>query len=292
VIHLALIGCGGWGWNYIPAASQSKNCEVTHVAGASVQRPLPGEDRKLKQIASRDWRTLLAAPVDAFIVATPPDSHEEICTTLLAAGRAVMVEKPLALTVRAANAIVEASTKSGAVLLVNHQHLFAPAYETLRDMVHGGPLWAVRSEAGGSGPHRAYSALWDYGPHDVAMSLGLARGPVSVRDAKKHGNTFVVDLSLGTSIAHVTVSTSMRQRRRSFWAAGPLLVARYDALAENQLTNHGAPVAVDPERPLQRAVRLFAEAVKTGKTDWRFGHFGAEVVRLLEDADRKIQEAP
>ncbi len=69
------------------------------------------------------------------------------------------------------------------------------------------------------------------------------------------------------------------------------MVARYDALTEHQLTNHGVPVAIDPERPLQRAVRLFAEAVRTGKTDWRFGGFGADVVRVIEQADRMIQEA-
>ena len=281
--RLALIGCGAWGWRYVNAANEAGNCRVTHIAGGTDDgtRQLGA----LRHLPSRHWRALLDAPVDAFIVATPPDTHEEICTTLLNWKRPVMVEKPLALGTKAAKAIV-AAAKSDVPLLVNHQHMFAPAYEALRERVTS-PC-ELLSCAGNVGPHRSYSALWDYGPHDIAMLLGLASGPSEGRHATRNGGTFGLALRVGDHTADVTVWNDDTPKTRLLIASRPGWVAQYDELHPRGhiLRVDGVNVPVSSEKPLTRSVRAFADAVRTGVTDWRFGSFGADVVRLLEDADR------
>ena len=91
MISIGLIGCGAWGWRYVNAAAESGIANVTWSTLPSLSVP---DARALLAntgiVSSANWRSLLAKPVDAFIVATPPDTHEEICTELLAAGRPVM----------------------------------------------------------------------------------------------------------------------------------------------------------------------------------------------------------
>jgi len=290
MIRLGLIGCGAWGYRYIPAALQTGFAKVTH-ASASWHRPdVPAS---LVRVPTTEWRSLLQAPLDAFIVATPPDTHEEICTTLLEAGRPVMVEKPFALSVEAAERIAVAAAKSGVPLLVNHQHLFAPAFETLLDVVGDGRRWTLESIAGNDGPERSYSALWDYGPHDVAMAVATAhrRGAsAQVRAAIRalDADSYRLEMSLGDS-ARMSAYVSRHLTKKTRLLRGTSCCGRveYNEHAEHILTVDGKPRAVDPERPLQRAIRHFAEAVKTGKTDWRFGaELPLAVTRILEQADR------
>jgi predicted dehydrogenase len=291
VIRLGLIGCGAWGWRYIGAAGEAGNCRVTHVAGGDSRN----YDPNLYRIPSSEWRSLLVASVDAFIVATPPDTHEEICTTLLKSGRPVMVEKPLALSYAEAVEIVGTAVHHNAPLLVNHQHLFAPAYEALRERAFF-PRF-IRSSAGNIGPFRSYSALWDYGPHDVAMALGLGDprpeyAALTLCGARREGTDTVLDLVSTPAQSEIRIWNERLPKTRRFIVSSPGWLAEYDDLEPQgrRLRINGEPIAISNEKPLTRSVRAFADAVRTGKTDWRFGGFGAEVVRILEDAEKKIQE--
>jgi predicted dehydrogenase len=282
VIRLALIGCGRWGKNYFGASIQSGECKVTRVAGANNGWP--------NDLPAREWRKLLDAPVDAFVIATPPDSHEEIALELLSRGRPVMIEKPIALSVEATCRITAAAVRAKVPLLVNHIHLFAPAYEALRERVRDWTSPAVIGAGGGPGPVRDYSALWDYGPHDVAMFLGLAQSkPVSHVNADRVGGEYRISLRAGDATGLIRVWNDA-EKMRILSVLGPRdqLVTYDDAdPASSKLMFDGVPIPVADERPLTRAVGAFARAVRTGQTDWRFDPILAvEVTKVLALADR------
>lgn len=70
-----------------------------------------------------DWRRLLGRrDVDAVIVATPDATHRELACAFLAAGKAVLLQKPMAATVAEAGLIRDAAGASGAVLEVSFMH--------------------------------------------------------------------------------------------------------------------------------------------------------------------------
>lgn len=76
-----------------------------------------------------DWRELLAGDrVDAVLVACPNAYHAEVALAALAAGKHVMVEKPMCLTLREADAIVAAQRDTGLVLQVGYMRRYAPAF--------------------------------------------------------------------------------------------------------------------------------------------------------------------
>jgi predicted dehydrogenase len=75
-----------------------------------------------------DWRAMFAGEdVDAVLVACPNAYHAEVALAALEAGRHVLVEKPMCLTLREADALAAAQHASGRVLQVGYMRRHAPA---------------------------------------------------------------------------------------------------------------------------------------------------------------------
>lgn len=288
MIRLGLVGCGKWGVNYVRAALDTGIARVDAVYRMSTS-PSAGFVYWMRTLDE-----MLCAPLGAIVVASPPEGRVELCERILERRFPIIVEKPLALSVEEAERISLAAREAGVPWLVAHQHLFSAAYEEIRGEVLGMNDLAVLSHSGGPGPARSYSALWDYGPHDVAMILGLIGEDASLKGAIAAGpETFELVLGAGLHYAAARVSSEAARKHRSFEVStSDGRVLQYDDARPpgEKLLVDGKPKMVSREPPLTRMLRGFAEAVRTGRTDWRFGDFGVKVVRVLEAADGWIKE--
>ena len=75
-----------------------------------------------------DWREVVSRPdVDLVDICTPGDSHAAIAIAAARAGKAVFCEKPLANSVREAEAMLAAVEKAGVAHMVCHNYRRAPA---------------------------------------------------------------------------------------------------------------------------------------------------------------------
>lgn len=81
-----------------------------------------------------DWQDLIGN-VDAVSIATPTETHCEITCVFLKAGIHVLVEKPIALTLKEADKMITAANFSGAKLMVGHLERYNPAMIALRPHV-------------------------------------------------------------------------------------------------------------------------------------------------------------
>ena len=81
-----------------------------------------------------DWKELLDK-VDLVSIATPTETHREIACTFLDRGVHALVEKPMALSVGEADAMIAAAERSGAKLMVGHLERYNPAMVALRPHV-------------------------------------------------------------------------------------------------------------------------------------------------------------
>ncbi len=72
---------------------------------------------------------------DVVVVATPPDSHAELCIRALEAGAHVISEKPFVTSAEEGDRVIAAAERAGRLVAVNHQFREKPIFRTLRDRI-------------------------------------------------------------------------------------------------------------------------------------------------------------
>jgi predicted dehydrogenase len=88
-----------------------------------------------------DWRSVVAAPdIDIVDIGTGNDTHCEMALAALAAGKAVLCEKPLARDLAEARQMLAAARRAGAVHMVCHNYRRIPAVALARQMIQAGEL--------------------------------------------------------------------------------------------------------------------------------------------------------
>jgi predicted dehydrogenase len=94
--------------------------------------------------AETDWRRVIANPeIQVIDISTGNDSHAEIAIAAARAGKAVLCEKPLALTVKEAKTMLDAVNRSGVVHMVCHNYRRIPAIALAKKMIERGDLGKI-----------------------------------------------------------------------------------------------------------------------------------------------------
>jgi predicted dehydrogenase len=93
-----------------------------------------------------DHRALLdRADVDAVLLITPDHTHADLACAALEAGKAVFVEKPLAITVEDCDRVLRTARETGSRLYVGHNMRHMPVVRAMREIVERGDIGAVQS---------------------------------------------------------------------------------------------------------------------------------------------------
>ena len=122
-------------------------------------------------------RVLGDASLAAVAIAAPAVQHAELGRAALDAGKHVFVEKPLALTVRDAEAVCELAQRRDRRLMVGHLLQYHPALVKLRELVREGALGRLQylysNRLNLGKVRREEDILWSFAPHDLSMILSL-----------------------------------------------------------------------------------------------------------------------
>jgi predicted dehydrogenase len=112
--------------------------------------------------------------VDAVIIATPPASHAGLGLKAIAAGKHVLIEKPMAITTDAAQSLVEAADAVGVVLMPGHTFEHNAAVHKLRELVRRGDLgrlFYLDCARLNLGLYQTdVNVILDLAPHDISIS--------------------------------------------------------------------------------------------------------------------------
>ena len=127
-VRIGIVGCGEISRVHVQALQNAGGCTVVGACDLI-------ED-KAKALASRygiprtysDFSGMLKEEkLDMVDITTPPQVHERLAVEAMKAGCHVLVEKPMCMTVREADRMIEASKQSNVKLGVVHSFLFNPA---------------------------------------------------------------------------------------------------------------------------------------------------------------------
>jgi predicted dehydrogenase len=183
VPRICVVGCGYWGANHVRTL---KTLGALHSVSDRNTAKAEGFARDYACNALDVEDVFTHPEVDAIVFALPPQFHAEYALRALDAGKDVLVEKPIALTVPDAERSVARAKQLGRVFMVGHVLRFHAAFEKLLALIAAGELGEVKyihSHRLGLGKfHTENDALWDLAPHDLSMILAITGAePVEVR---------------------------------------------------------------------------------------------------------------
>ncbi len=132
-LRLGIIGVGGFGRFCLEQYLQLSDVRVTAIAGTQPAKYAALARQYGIPIFTTDWRELARHPdVDAVYLATPPDLHAAQALAAIAHGKHVFCEKPLALTLNEADAMLAAAARQHVRLGLN----FVMRYNALYTLAH------------------------------------------------------------------------------------------------------------------------------------------------------------
>ncbi len=150
-VRLVVAGLGSFGPSWARLVQSTDGVEL-----AAVVEPMDERRNKVaeelglrSEQAQRDLQSALSeVDVDAVVVVTPPQTHLDVARIALAAGKPVLVEKPLAATMEDARAIVTAANEAGQLLVVSQNYRYRAPMVTLRAAIERGDVGDLVSIGG------------------------------------------------------------------------------------------------------------------------------------------------
>ena len=321
--RVAVIGAGAWGLNHVRVIASEPRCTLAAIVDgdrAALERAsllAPGA------VVLHDLDQVLSdRTIEIVIVATPAPTHASIACAALAAGKHVLVEKPLALSTVDAQRIA-AAAHSDRVVMVGHLMVFHPAVARLRELLGSGALGtlhyvhSIRANLGRL--RRDENALWSFGPHELSMlDHLLERTPVSVtargQCVLQPGIEDVVFLTIryaGGEMAHLHLSWLHPRKERRLTLVCAQKMVEFDDVAPEKLRIYDKGYDRPPqftqfadyltlrdgdvhipqlsmEEPLKLQLRHLLDCVATGARPTTDIGSALRIVATLEAAQRSL----
>lgn len=280
--RVAVIGTGFGSSVQVPGFQRLDDVEVVAIASGRLDRAQAAAAAHQIPNAFDDWRAMLdRVPVDLVSIAAPPFLHHEMVLEVVRRGLHVLCEKPFALNVDQARAMLDAAQSANIIHAVDHEFRLHPTRTRIKDLLDAGEVgeprlvrlvwsgrrrphwdwWSERAKGGGAlgtmGSHYVDSLRWWFGePHDISA---LLRPFVEVRtDATGRTRPVTSDdivslqLRLGTRdvVADLSLTTGIGDMTSRLYIIGTEGVLELEDDARLLISKHGAtPEPVDLPAP-------------------------------------------
>ena len=204
MIKIGILGCGKIAQvRHIPEYAANPDCELAAFYNPTRKR---AEDMAAKY-GGKVYDTpeaLLADPeIDAVSVCAANYAHAELAIKAMRAGKDVLCEKPMAVTLEDCEAMVKVAKETGRTLMIAHNQRFAKAHVKAKALIDAGTIGRIvtfRTTFGHGGPETwsinpgkntwffdkskaAMGAMADLGVHKTDL---ISTSPVSASCARRH----------------------------------------------------------------------------------------------------------
>jgi predicted dehydrogenase len=294
-IKAGVIGVGHLGQHHARLYASLPGAQLIGVADQSVERAQMIADRH----GARVFRTVedLLPHVDVVSVAVPTSHHYAVAKACLQAGKHVLVEKPIAVTPKEAQELVQLAKERGCCVQVGHSERFNPLMALMRPHI-GRPVFIECHRLSSFGERGTdVDVVLDLMIHDLDLVLSLNPGPVEeVRAAGVAVLSSSIDIANARiqfqsgCVANLTssrVSMNKMRRLRLFQRDTYLSIdfqTRQGMICRRNTTVGARPtveveqVQGGDEEPLKLQLESFLHAVGTGSRPVVSGEDGAAAV--------------
>lgn len=323
-----IIGLGYWGPNVLRNIIDVDSFKDIYCYDID-QSKLDKNKRRLPSIrlVNRYNDILNNDDINCVFICTPPATHYQLAKDALLNNKNILIEKPMTVSVKEAEELIEISNKKSLKLMVGHTFEYSPAVEKIREIIGKGILgdiYFISMTRINLGIHRKdVSVIWDLATHDLSILFSLIKEmPSSISAISnsfvKKGLKDVAFINLkynAGTIVNINVSWLSPKKIRETIIVGSRKMLVYDDTKSDEkikLFDKGVDILKDPDsfgeyqltyrtgdimspvleatEPLRIEVSHFIDCINNGiepKTD---GYCGLKVVKALEAAERSSEK--
>lgn len=238
-------------------------------------------------VTAHDDVDALLSEVDAVAVALPPDVQAPLAVRAANAGRHLLLDKPVALTLAAADEVVAAAGASGVASVVFFTNRFRPGINEFLDGLGrqdaarctlAASIFQPDSPYAGSAWRREHGGLWDVGPHALSVLLPVL-GPVEAVSAfgGPHDTTHALLRHAGGAVSTLTLTLD-----------APAGAATFECTFHGDRVTPLPDTGGSPVDAFRTAVSQLVASARAGRADHpcgvRFGRDVVEVLAAVQDA--------
>jgi predicted dehydrogenase len=326
--RVGVIGCGYWGPNLVRNFARHTRCEVQAVCDARYERATRvGAEFRVPTITDHVDEVVAAPDIDLVVIATPSFTHFELARAAIAAGKHVLVMKPLTTRADQAEELCALAERQGVLVAVDHTFVFTSAVRKMRELIDRGEVGdlyyfdSVRINLGLF--QTDVNVIWDLAPHDVSiMDYLIGKDPVAVLAAgASHGGSpteniaYVTVRYAGSLLGHIHVNWLAPAKVRRTIVGGSKRMLIYDDMEASEklkVYDKGFSVSSSPENEYHLLINYRTGDMHAPQLETREalatevdnvvralegkeplvadGRAGWRVVRILEAAQRSIAE--
>lgn len=173
--RIGLVGAGGIvTGSHLPAYAQ-RGWRVSRIASRTGVGAKAAAERFGIPVATGDWHEVVdAADVDVVDISLPVHLQPEVCRAAFAAGKHVLVQKPMALDLDIARALVEEAEDAGIVFAVNQNGRFDPSIRAARALIDQGVFGHLVLATMELRTRQPWQSFWESPAYPRLMVLGMS----------------------------------------------------------------------------------------------------------------------
>ncbi len=240
-IRIAVIGLGHWGPNHLRTFHQLEGAQV--VASTDLDSVRRAHIKKLYPnllVTDQAQELFLRSDIDAVIIATPLKTHYGLAKAALEAGKHILLEKPMCLSIQEAEQLVELSVKQKCVIMHGHVFVYHRGIQYLKKGLEKGDFGKVlylHASRTNLGPIRYdTNVIRDLATHELsifeylfnAMPLWISASASHPLGTKREDVAFIALEYPGNVLAHVHVSWLHPQKIRTLTLVGDKKMVVWD----------------------------------------------------------------
>jgi predicted dehydrogenase len=325
-LRVGVIGFGYWGPNIVRNFHGQERSRVVAVCDKSPKSQKRVKQSYPDMHVTDDANELLTATdIDVIAVVTPVWTHYELAKAALENGKHVFVEKPFTCTTPQAEELIELAERKNLKIMVDHTFLFTGAVKRIKEFIDDGTLGnlyyydSTRVNLGLF--QHDVNVIWDLAPHDLSiMDYLIKEKPEAVVATGERHLNGVADIAFinifypNNIIGHINVNWLSPVKVRTTLIGGEkkMLVWNdleadekikvydkgvqmtsgegvYQLLVSYRSGDMWAP-RVEQVEALREEAAYFADCILNNKKPFNDGVAGLSVVKMLEAADRSLEQ--
>jgi len=305
-VNVGVIGVGAMGYNHARVYYRLENANLVAVSDLS-KMVLSKVSKKYDAEGIENYENLLKNPeIDVISVCVPTTHHYNVVMAAIEHGKHVLVEKPIAFTLREAEKMISFAEEKGVKLSTGHVERFNPAIQKAKDLIENDVIGdVVSSSAKRVGPFppriKDVGVAIDLAIHDLDVMYYLFNEDVTQVYAtmgsilekceyEDHAEIMTKFKNGITGILEVNWLTPYKRRELEITGTDGIISIDYIDQSIDVYGKFAQDVEIQHEEPLKEEIKSFLNSVINDEKPEITGEDGLNALKMVLAANKSSKE--